>query len=69
MKEQLETLIEENEQLKKRILQLEDENQSLWFMLDEMKKSQDAIGEAVQRALVEQAEEALFNSFTVVGEA
>ena len=46
-----------------------EENKSLWFMLDEMKSSQNSIGEVLEQMVKESLEVELFKSFKNVGEA
>ena len=53
MEDHLESLIRENEELRKRIEELEEENKSLWFMLDEIKASENSIGQAIESMLRE----------------
>ena len=69
MDEQINSLISENDELRKRSEELEDENASLWFMLDEMRNSQNSIGETVQEMLKEKLEEEYYKSFKPVGDA
>ena len=69
MNEQIKSLIRENDELRKRIEELEDENASLWFMLDEMRNSQNSIGEAVQEMLKEKLEEEYYKALKPVGDA
>ncbi len=66
---QLESLIRENEELKKRIEELEEENSSLWFMLDEFKASEKSIGQAIESMLRESLEEQLLRKMKPVGDA
>ncbi len=44
---QISSLIREVDELKEYINALEDENASLWFMIEELQKSQTSIGDAV----------------------
>ena len=69
MEEQVEFLIQENDELKKRIEELVDENESLWFMLEEYKNSENSIGQRVQDMLQETLEEQFIRSLKPVGEA
>ena len=69
MEDQLESLIRENEELKKRVEELEEENNSLWFMLDEFKASENSIGQAIESMLRESLEEQLLHSMKPVGDA
>tara|TARA_R100000278_G_scaffold80789_1_gene62358 strand:+ start:616 stop:825 length:210 start_codon:yes stop_codon:yes gene_type:complete len=69
MEDQLKSLIEENEALKKQIEELKDENSSLWFMLEEQKNSDKSIGQAVQSMLREVLEEEYVKSLKPVGDA
>mgnify|MGYP003140991475 CR=1 FL=1 len=69
MEEQVEFLIQENDELKKRIEELIDENESLWFMLEEYKNSEISIGQKVQDVLQEVLEEQFVRSLKPVGEA
>tara|TARA_R100001509_G_scaffold138088_1_gene92187 strand:+ start:318 stop:527 length:210 start_codon:yes stop_codon:yes gene_type:complete len=69
VEDQLEFLIKENEQLKKRIEELEEENGSLWFMLDEFKASEKSIGQAIESMLRESLEEQLLRNMKPVGDA
>ena len=57
MEEQINLLIQENDDLKKKLEQLEDENASLWQMIDELKASEDSIGTQLQKALIEHIED------------
>ena len=43
----LESLIMENEELKKRVKELEEENDYIWSLLEEEKNSNGAIGQAM----------------------
>lgn len=69
MEEQLEALIQENEDLKKRVEELEEENKSLWFMLDEYKASENSIGQAIESMLLESLQEQLLKKMKPVGDA
>ena len=69
MQEQLEKLIKENEELKERLKVLEEENQYLWFLMEEQKNSENAIGQAVQSMLQEVLEEELLRNMKPVGDA
>ena len=69
MEDHLESLIRENEELKKRIEELEEENKSLWFMLDELKASENSIGQAIESMLRESLEEQLLLGMKPVGDA
>tara|TARA_R100001510_G_C7534830_1_gene124786 strand:+ start:393 stop:602 length:210 start_codon:yes stop_codon:yes gene_type:complete len=69
MEEHLEALIQENEDLKKRINELEEENKSLWFMLDEYKASENSIGQAIESMLLESLQEQLLKKMKPVGDA
>ena len=69
MEKQLNLLIEENENLKKRIEELEDENSCLWSMIDELKASESSIGVQLQRALIEHIEDEFYKSLKPVGDA
>ena len=69
MQEQLELLIKENEDLKKKVQELQEENKSLWFMLDELKASENSIGQAIESMLRESLEEQLLRKMKPVGDA
>ena len=69
MEEHLEALIQENEDLKKRVKELEEENKSLWFMLDEYKASENSIGQAIESMLLESLQEQLLKKMKPVGDA
>tara|TARA_R110002020_G_scaffold4969_8_gene21279 strand:+ start:826 stop:1035 length:210 start_codon:yes stop_codon:yes gene_type:complete len=69
MEDHLESLIKENEELRKRNEELEEENKSLWFMLDEIKASENSIGQAIESMLRESLEERLLHSMKPVGDA
>ena len=69
MQEQLELLIKENEDLKKKVQELQEENKSLWFMLDELKASENSIGQAMESMLRETLEEQLLLNMKPVGDA
>jgi len=69
MQEQLELLIKENEDLKKKVQELQEENKSLWFMLDELKASENSIGQAIESMLRETLEEQLLLNMKPVGDA
>ena len=69
MEEHLEALIHENEDLKKRVEDLEEENRSLWFMLDEYKASENSIGQAIESMLLESLQEQLLKKMKPVGDA
>ena len=69
MQEQLELLIKENEDLKKKVQELQEENKSLWFMLDEFKASENSIGQAIESMLRESLEEQLLRKMKPVGDA
>ena len=69
MEDHLESLIRENEELRKRIEELEEENKSLWFMLDEIKASENSIGQAIESMLRETLEEQLLLNMKPVGDA
>ena len=69
MEEHLEALIHENEDLKKRVEELEEENKSLWFMLDEYKASENSIGQAIESMLLESLQEQLLKKMKPVGDA
>ena len=69
MEEHLEALIQENEDLKKRVEELEEENKSLWFMLDEYKASENSIGQAIESMLLESLQEQLLKKMKPVGDA
>jgi predicted nucleic acid-binding Zn-ribbon protein len=66
---QISSLIREVDELKEYINALEDENASLWFMIEELQKSQTSIGDAVQRMLRERLEEEYYKSLKPVGDA
>ena len=69
MEDHLESLIRENEELTKRIEELEEENKPLWFMLDEIKASENSIGQAIESMLRESLEEQLLRKMKPVGDA
>ena len=69
MEKQIDFLIQENEELKKRILELEEENKSLWFMLDEFENSRDSMGAALEDVLKEKLEDEYFKSLKPIGDA
>ena len=69
MQEQLELLIKENEDLKKKVQEFQEENKSLWFMLDELKASENSIGQAIESMLRETLEEQLLLNMKPVGDA
>ncbi len=69
MKEQINSLIAENEELKKEILELQEENKSLWFMLDEQKKARDSLGKNLEKVIRDRLEEEIFKSIKPVGDA
>ena len=69
MEEQLNQLIKENDALRRRVEELEDENLSLWEMLNELKESERSIGARIQEALIENIEEEFYKSLTPVGDA
>ena len=69
MQEQLELLIKENEDLKKKVQELQEENKSLWFVLDEFKASENSIGQAIESMLRETLEEQLLLNMKPVGDA
>ena len=69
MEEQLNQLIKENDALRRRVEELEDENLSLWEMLNELKESERSIGARIQEALIEHIEEEFYKSLTPVGDA
>lgn len=69
MEDHLESLIRENEELRKRIEELEEENKSLWFMLDEIKASENSIGQAIESMLRESLEEQLLRKMKPIGDA
>ena len=69
MQEQLELLIKENEDLKKKVQELQEENKSLWFMLDELKASENSIGQTIESMLRETLEEQLLLNMKPVGDA
>ena len=62
MEDHLESLIRENEEL-------EEENKSLWFMLDEVKASENSIGQAIESMLRESLEEQLLRKMKPIGDA
>jgi predicted DNA binding CopG/RHH family protein len=69
MEEQVSQLIKENDALKKRVRELEDENLSLWEMLSELKESERSIGTRLQEALIEHIEDEFYKSLKPVGDA
>ena len=69
MEDHLESLIRENEELRKRIEEIEEENKSLWFMLDEVKASENSIGQAIESMLRESLEEQLLRKMKPIGDA
>ena len=69
MKEQLEFLIKENEELIMKVQELQEENESLWFMLDEFKASRDSIGQALESMLRDSLQEQLLLNMKPVGDA
>jgi regulator of replication initiation timing len=69
MEKQIDFLIRENEELKKRIQELEEENKSLWFMLDEFENSRDSMGVALEDVLKEKLEDEYFKSLKPIGDA
>jgi uncharacterized protein YlxW (UPF0749 family) len=69
MEEQLNLLIQENDSLKKKIEELEDENSCLWSMIDELKASEKSIGTQLQKALIEHIEDEFYKSLKPVGDA
>ena len=69
MKEQIEFLIKENEELKKKVQELQEENESLWFMLDEFKAPRDSIGQALESRLRDSIQEQLLLNMKPVGDA
>jgi|10_taG_2_1085330.scaffolds.fasta_scaffold456481_2 regulator of replication initiation timing len=69
MEDQLESLVRENEELKKMVQELQEENKSLWFMLEEQKNSHNAIGQALETMLKETLEEQLLKTMKPVGDA
>jgi regulator of replication initiation timing len=69
MEEQLNLLIQENDELKKKVESLEEENRCLWDMLDELKESEKSIGTTLKKALEEHLEEEYFKSLKTVGDA
>ena len=69
MEEQLNLLIQENDNLKKKIEELEDENSCLWSMIDELKASEKSIGTQLQKALIEHIEDEFYKSLKPVGDA
>jgi hypothetical protein len=69
MEEQLNLLIQENDNLKKKNEELEDENSCLWSMIDELKASEKSIGTQLQKALIEHIEDEFYKSLKPVGDA
>jgi|14BtaG_2_1085337.scaffolds.fasta_scaffold27297_2 predicted nuclease with TOPRIM domain len=76
MEKHLEALIRENEELKEiledqrvKLCELQEENKSLWSMLEEQKKSDNAIGQTLETMLRESLEEQLLLSMEPVGDA
>jgi regulator of replication initiation timing len=69
MEDQIEFLIQENDDLKKRVEELVEENESLWFMLEEYKNAENAVGQTMQNLLQEVLEEQFIRSLKPVGDA
>jgi regulator of replication initiation timing len=69
MEDQIEFLIQENDNLKKRIEELVEENESLWFMLEEYKNAENSVGQTMQNLLQEVLEEQFIKSLKPVGDA
>ncbi len=69
MKEQLEFLIKENEELKKKVQELQEENESLWFMLDELTASKDSVGQTLETMLRDSVQEQLLLNMKPIGDA
>ena len=69
MEEQTNLLIQENDDLKRRLEELEDENASLWQMIDELKASEKSIGTQLQKALIEHIEDEFYKSLKPIGDA
>jgi len=59
----------ENEELKKRVKELEEENDYIWSLLEEEKNSNGAIGQAIESMLQETIEEQLLKNMKPIGEA
>ena len=69
MSSQLESLISENEELKKRIQTLEEENKYLWHLVEEERNAQQSVGQALQNMLQEAIEDELVNKMKPIGDA
>jgi len=69
MEDQVNLLIQENDDLKKRVDELEDENACLWEMLAELKAAEKSIGTQLQKALIEHIEDEFYKSLKPVGDA
>jgi cell division septum initiation protein DivIVA len=69
MDKDLESLIRENDELKKRVLELEEENNYLWHMLEEKQNSENAVGQAIESMLQEVLEEQMLKNMKPIGDA
>ena len=70
MEEQINLLIQENDNLKSRLEELEGENASLWQMIDELKAAEESIGTQLQKALIEHiVTDEFYRSLKPVGDA
>jgi hypothetical protein len=69
MSKQLESLISENEELKKRIQTLEEENKYLWYLVEEERNAQQSVGQALQNMLQEAIEDELVKKMKPIGDA
>jgi len=67
--ENVESLIKENDMLKKKVLELEKENTYLWQMLEEKSNSEKAVGQAIEAMLQEAIEEQYLKSLKPIGDA
>ena len=67
--ENVESLIKENDMLKKKVLELEEENTYLWQMLEEKSNSEKAVGQAIEAMLQEAIEEQYLKNLKPIGDA
>lgn len=72
LKKQSEKILLENDSLKKEVFELEDENKSLWEMLDELKLSESYGIKQLSSAMDEMKElmtDEMIKNFNPIGEA